>query len=323
MLINSHRLRTLRKQKKLSRQQLADKSQQPDDKSRISPRTIARLESNAASSNSTRERTINKLADALRVEPGVLTGELPMPEAARLEDGERVQVSALLAPEVRLAYDLIKRRYGVNPTMIFNLGPLLFTLLAEGSLAWRRQKVNEVGEIAERLYDMGGIAGHLSFAFAAYRVQEGARGEDESISKRDLFGEQVSEDAFELGYDRSTNNPFADYLRQFARKLGDPSVILLDPDFDDVNPDGPMKGFPEYIVCQGDIEKITGGSAQARWALKLGGVRLKDIPDELWMESATDRRVQWLEEKSPLKDLTLDLSDFDELLEADGEEVDQ
>ena len=55
---------------------------------------------------------------------------------------------------------MIKRRYGVNPTTIFNLAPLLFTLIAEGSLAWRRELLNEVREAADTLYglsDTGGL----------------------------------------------------------------------------------------------------------------------------------------------------------------------
>lgn len=285
MPIIPDRLRQLRQMKKLSREELAARS-------KISARQIHRLESESAS-NATRERTINQLAGALRVEPGVLIGELPMPEyatVARLEEGERVQVSALIEPEVRLAYDLIKRRYGVNPTAIFNLGPLLFTLLAEGSLAWRREKLKEVDEAAERLYDLG--EGHLSFAHAAF-YEEAAGYEDESIEKRDLFG--TIADPGWSGYDKSTNNPFADYLREFERKIGDPNVIHLDPAL--LNLAGPMNRFPHHQVCMSELEEITGGSIEATEALRLGHTRIKDIPEELWAENADEQRRDWLKER--------------------------
>lgn len=175
MSINPDRLRELRKRKKLSRQELADKS-------KLSLRHLARLESDSASSGAARERTTNQLAEALHVEPGVLLGESPMPEPtapSRAETGERIQVSAQLSPENHLAYAQIKRRYGVNPTTLFNAAPLMFVLLAEGSFQWRREKLEEVGEAADQLYNLG--FGHLSFAFAAFRAQEGAAEEEESI----------------------------------------------------------------------------------------------------------------------------------------------
>lgn len=295
MPINPERLRQLRKTKRMSRQNLAQRS-------KISLRTIYRLENAASSPGAVRDRTINQLAEALSVEPAVLTGDLPMPEdksSDRPLEGERVQVSAFLEPEVRLAYDLIKRRYGVNATTVFNLGPLLFTLLAEGSFVWRRRKLEELRESAARLDEMGNIAGHLRFAFAAHRAIEGAAGEEESIGKCDLFGKEVSQESFELGYDRSTNNPFADYLRHFARKIGDPYVVMLDPWYGELQDDGPLKGYPDYQVCQRELEEISGGSTSAMAVLQTGQVRLKDIPDDLWVEGAAEARADWLEEKFP------------------------
>jgi hypothetical protein len=65
-------------------------------------------------------------------------------------------------------------------------------------------------------------SGHLSFALSAYRDQDGAAAEENSIRKRDLFGEHVAEDPFELGYDPEFENPFADYPRDLARNIDDP-----------------------------------------------------------------------------------------------------
>ena len=90
---------------------------------------------------------MNSLAKALRVEPEVLTGKLPLPESDKTPELERVQIGAQVAPKVRLAYDLIKRRYGVSTTEMITMGPLFFALLAQGSLAWRREKLKEVEEM--------------------------------------------------------------------------------------------------------------------------------------------------------------------------------
>ncbi len=317
MPINPNRLRDLRKRKRLSRQELADKS-------KISPRQLARLESDSASSGAVRERTVNQLAEALEVEPGVLLGDLPLPEPitpSRAETGERIQVSALLWPEIRLAYALIKRRYGVNPTTLFNAAPLMFVLLAEGSFLWRREKLKEVDEAADQLYNLG--SGHLSFAFAAHRAQQGASDEEDSIRKGDLFGSDVGQDAFDLGYDRSTNNPFADYLRELARKIDAPDVIDVDAS---ELAYATLENFPFFKVCAGDLEKISGGSAKASYALEHGHVRINDIPDELWADDAADQRAKWIENQLPESErgtFDLDLSALLDFPKTDGEEADK
>ena len=295
MHIDPDRLRQLRMRANLSRARLAERS-------KISLRQLHRLESESASSKSVRERTILELAKVLRVEPGVLIGDLPMPEPSsdeELEAGEQVQMSALVRPEVYLAYALIRRRYKVNPTTIINLAPLLFTLLAEGSLAWRSAKLEGVDEAAERLYNLGEPGGHLSFAFAANRAKEGAAAEKESIEIGDLFGEDVAQDTFDLGYDRFAHNPFADYLREVTLEIGKPDIIMVDGE--ELGYDAPAN-FPHYWVCEGDIRQIAGGSDKAAWALKNAHVRIGDIPDELWAEDATERRARWLEAKLPESD---------------------
>ena len=76
MKIDSERLRTLRKRKGFTRPQLAKLSG-------ITERTIQRLEREPHQSQKTREDTVIRLAKPLGVEPGVLTGELPLPESMK------------------------------------------------------------------------------------------------------------------------------------------------------------------------------------------------------------------------------------------------
>ena len=145
--IDPERLHSLRQKKGLSRPQLAKQSG-------ITERTIQRLEKEPQPSQ---KKTLNRLAKALRVEPEVLTGELPLPESDKAPEPERVQIGAQVAPKVRLAYDFIKRRYGVSATEIINMAPLFFALLAEGSLAWRRKKLKELEEGVDRLEQIDGF----------------------------------------------------------------------------------------------------------------------------------------------------------------------
>ena len=78
MKIDPERLSRLRKKNGLSRPQLAKRSG-------ITERTIQRLESKSESQQhqKTHEHTVNKLAEALGVRAGVLTGELPFRESGK------------------------------------------------------------------------------------------------------------------------------------------------------------------------------------------------------------------------------------------------
>ena len=193
--IDPVRLRSLREEKDLTRLQLAKQSG-------ITEKTVQRLELEKEPQPS-RKKTLERLAKALDVEPGVLTGELPPPKSdvvstsnssknqrivltgelpppksdkAPAYDPERVQIGAQVAPKVRLAYDLLKRRYGVSATEIISMAPLFFALLAEKSLADRREKLKELKEGIDRLEQIDGFWHGQGLPFAVTPLARGYRG---------------------------------------------------------------------------------------------------------------------------------------------------
>ena len=291
MPIDPKRLTELRKRKRLNRVQLADKA-------RLSQRQIVRLESEVLPRSTARDRTVNNLAKALDVEPGVLTGEMPMPTASeRLPDqlGPSRQVSAWVQPEVGLAYALIKRRYGVNLTTLVNAAPLMFVLLAENSFVWRREKLKEVEEATERLDSSG--SRHLRHTYVgAGRANEGTYVERRSIEMRDLFGEGVFKDLLEQGYGAGSTNPFAEFLCDLAAKIDDQHIVQVDAN-GWIQDRGALKNFPAFTVCDGDLDRFTGGSERLNLALRIGYVRVDHIPEELLTDDAAERRRQWLEQQ--------------------------
>ena len=124
----SERLRAIRECRHLSRAQLA----RACGRNRITERQIARIESGTI--GTPRQNTVNTLADGLRVEVGELTGDLPFPEYVRsgsrpMEVGDTFPVGGRFRPELRLAFDLIRYRYG------WNAGPIGWTLSAAWLLA--------------------------------------------------------------------------------------------------------------------------------------------------------------------------------------------
>ena len=290
MPIDPKRLTELRKRMRLSRAQLAEKS-------RISERQIARLESGGATKSKVRDRTVNELARTLGVDPGVLTGEMPMPTANMSpyrEDGVSRQVSAQLRPEVSLAYALLKKRYGVNLTTLVNAAPLLFVLAAENSFVWRRENLKEAQETAVRLRRLG--PAYHTFQLAAGYTEDGASVEQGSIKRRDLFGEIVREHAREIhgldGVDDS--NPFAEFLRGLGEKVDNPDIVEV-REF--VYDRGTLKNFPEFTICNGDVDEFTGADKRLNLALRLGLLRVDNMPEELLVDDAIDRRREWLEER--------------------------
>ena len=293
MKINPERLRRLRKAKKLSRAALAERS-------KVSERTIQRLENESDRTQANREHTLECLAKVLGVEEGVLTGDAPLPDANKPPEPERVQIGAQVAPKARLAYDLIKRRYGVSTTEILNMAPLFFTLLAEGSLARRHEKLEEAREAIGRLDELGEESGHQIFMGATTVALNANRAEEDSIAKADLFGEQLFDESYTNlvdPFDPSTENPFAGYIRRLAADLDRPSVVKVD--HDDLSYGAPWLRFPDYDLCEDELDDTTSGSPDARRALETGFARLSDIPGELGGEDAGKERATWLENRLP------------------------
>ena len=296
MQIDPVRLRSLRKERSLSRLQLAKQSG-------INERTIQRLEKEPQPS---RKSTLTRLANALGVEPGVLTGELPLPKLDKVPTSaaKQVQISAQITSKARLEYDLIKHRYGVSATELINMAPLFFALLAEGSLAWRRERLKEPKEAIDRLtqveVDDGWSVCCISGANIAYK---GVAAEENSISKVDLFGEHQLSELSDIDDEFLEDegflylpiyNPFASYLRKLEAELAIPSVV----DIDDSGIEPSLK-FPTYDICRNEFDGIANGSNYAKMALKTGHVRISEIPKELMAEDAGEERAKWLEKRMP------------------------
>ena len=295
MKIQPERLRRLRKEKGLSRAELAKRS-------KVSARTIQRLENESERTETNREYTLDSLAKVLGVEEGVLTGEVPFPDASKAPAPERVQIGAQVAPKARLAYDLIKRRYGVSATEIINMAPLFFTLLAEGSLARRREKLGEAREAIGRLDELGEESGHPIFTGATTVALNADMAEDESIAKADLFGEHLLSDSHTYSFvyepfDPSTENPFAGHLRRLADDLDRPGVVKVKRG--GLSYGVPWSRFPDYHLCDDELDDTTSGSPDARRALETGFARISDIPGHLEGEEASEKRAAWLEGKLP------------------------
>jgi len=291
--INPEALKFFRNRKPWTQERLADATK---GQKKVSLPTIKRIESTKEGNYPANDRVAEGLAKALGVgieDFSKAPSEEEDRKASLRKSGYR-PLRTMLDAETSLAYNMVQHIYGVPIRSQIEMAPLFTALLAEASLAWRRERVAEIETAANRLMALGG--GHFSFAHAAYRSLEGATDEQESIEKRDIFGEHVGPDAFDLGYDPSQNNPFSDFLKHLAEKAEvEEKTIFFDKNFGWKTSDG----LPAYRIGADLIEQLTGGDPDAEYALLRGHVRLKDIPKDLRGEKMEASRIAWMIARIP------------------------
>lgn len=289
-------LQIARKWRGLSRRALAEESG-------VSERQIARMESSDAPT-CVRRATAERLARVLdiQIEEQSLGETLQVPYDllfgpihALKQAAPQMMLGARVSPQVRLAYDLVNERYGASVRDIVVLAPLLFVLLAEGSLKWRHSKLMAVCEALEHLNSFGQSDPHLYFTKYTANVDDGYFLEEESIRKADVTGTMLREDSFVREYEYGDVHPFQDYLESRMARLESADIADFNRG-DRITPDrywgiAPYRLFPERLAA------LTGGSDYARWAVEYGDVRISEIPKELMDESATKKRVAWLESR--------------------------
>ena len=202
-------------------------------------------------------------------------------------------MTAAMLPGVRLAYDLVERRYGFTASQLVNAAPLFFTLLAEGCLAWRRIVLAEVQEMQSRLREVVGPR-HQRYRYYARELESGSDQEELAIARNDLFDDPLDEDYDQLdALDELRRNPFADYLAKLADEFGVQAQVEIDP-----SQHGRVASLPcvpGYRVCGEDLSGIAPLDSDAAYALQVGDVRLSEIPEELAGADKDDERLEWLE----------------------------
>ena len=269
----SKRLRAIRECRYLSRAQLVRECghNKITGRNEITERQISRIES--GESRTPREDTVKALAHGLQVEVGELTGKCPFPEYVRsgskpMEVGDTFPVGGKFRPELRLAFDLIRHRYGWEEQRIIALAPLMFVLLVERCIGWQERRLADLNEQLER-FDR-----QISSRFKAIVNQDNAL-------------KEISTGQYEP-LPEHFHHTFGEYLRALAAEL---PVGTAEPMVTD------LWSGPQGRICEEYLDRLTGGSHLARWALEYGDVRLDDIPEELRSDEAKGERAKWLEDR--------------------------
>jgi transcriptional regulator with XRE-family HTH domain len=145
--IDGARVKALRERQKLSQKELADRA-------KISTDSLSRIERNRQTGKA--RNTAEGLSRTLGVSLEVLTGEAPMPDAAKPEhNGDRYQIDVRVDGAVRNAFALAALRYKIPASQIVELAPFLFVVAAEQSLRRRSARVAELENAIDTARELG------------------------------------------------------------------------------------------------------------------------------------------------------------------------
>ncbi|MDE0303569.1 MAG: helix-turn-helix transcriptional regulator [Albidovulum sp.] len=294
--IDPETLKRYRKRFGYSQQRLAYES-------KVSKRTIARIEAGKSSANS---NTVDRISKALDLRPEVLAGRPGSGEREKPSPGFRV-IKAPVPENAELAFQMVDKLYGISLLNQIAMAPLFAALLAEGSLEWRQRKLETAKEAYDKLSDAD--CGYRPFEAAACRAEEGMDAERESIKESDIFGELVTDSSAEQFLELYPTDPFAEYLKSLAARPGYQHIkVLLEADYGedfDWRGDAWMAKLRlswssvKYSVDAMELYRLAGDDEWARMALRRGHVKFADIPKDLLDDDASEKRISWMASKVP------------------------
>lgn len=293
--IDTQRAQELAKRKGLGARQLAKLLG-------VSERSAYRLLSGEAA---TAGRTIRleRLAQILDVEPGVLTGDLPMPEAVATEadnlgSGGPATLKLSIAPSAFNALVLNRLRYRVPVRTQVELAALLFHMLAQRSLRHRTEAVKKIDAAEAALRAVGREAApHLPPIVLRGFSEEAVATEERSIEAEDIFAERhlALSDYVDFLDNPEGNNPVVVELRRLAEGLpGIEGEIAVQKD--DV----------DYRINRSQAMAIAGGDEELAEAVLDGRVSLEGMRGLLAEERRDDRVAELRRRFQAYKPLSLD-----------------
>jgi len=295
--ISADRLKELRRRSGLRQAELAKHSG-------ISKDTISRLERKRLPGN--RKLTIDHLSRALGVPPGVLTGELPLPDADKGRRRESCrQVPVRISGSTLNALYLVSRRYQVPMIRVLEIAPVLFLFAAEESLEWRRQNLRSLKDAYQMRYKFRHInAGFLPDEDAERVIAE----EEKSIAQNDILAGTLPNSVAGAKIYSGYANPFSSYLNEKSANYSE--EIIWGLEF--------AKEYTSYFACSGDALDIVGGNEMAQEWILFSEFLLSDMPKHLWANDALSERLAWMEAAATSANKPED--DIVSVLESEAEE---
>ena len=193
------------------------------------------------------DQLLEKLAPALSSTVKDLKGTTEIARLARdaTKSNQLVAISAKVTIEARSGFARIRDRYGWTIAHVMEVAPVLFVLLAEGSLARRRQRLRELQTKHDAVPELHSF-------LADFRERRAT--EEASIQNRNLRDDGLSDDG--------SADPFLAHLVELARPIQHPGASCQD-DAEGHEPSPPSS--------DPDLERVADGQALLRWLLRDDG----------------------------------------------------
>lgn len=222
--------------------------------------------------------TVRKLADALGVEPGILTGDDLEDEADSLEFFSRKSKLAFkMSDDARNSLRLVADRYGCEPEHILHVAPFLFHWAAEASLRDRQVRLDAINGHLSALEAVDAPKHLADFYFEGWRGDDVLEAEQRSINKRDLFGLISADEALPGDFEISTDNPWVRFLSALADQSGGSTEFEYWT---------PRWNHFAYSVAREDALALVGGNVEAAEHIMSGRARLHELPSSVRDEGA-------------------------------------
>lgn len=303
--IDPRQFRDLKSQRRLSLKSIAGQTA-------ISERTLRRIQKGVH--GAARDDTMQKLVRFFGVDEKVLTGEVPLDPPTRASS-PRDKLKVPISNQARNALQLVELRYGLKVAQIVEAAPLMFFILAEQSLAARRQRLSAVLGAKSTFDQAWRDIEHLP---NAYIEDEPFDIEQRSIDRNDVFGEVVNNADMRVGLswpdDISESNPFVVFLKNALAQVGSAADKLDSWSSTDT---------PDYQICAKEAAKIVGEDEGAVALILRGAVGLHEMPKELLRAGTPEARGAWVHEQHALiqEKFVADFDIIQDLLDAQPSEA--
>lgn len=272
--INPDTLKMHRKCARLSQQGLAKVS-------RVSKKTIARIEGGKSSANN---HTAKQLAKALRVAPEVLSEPFINGKHVNRAFGYQT-FDVTIEANAEFAFQMVERCYGFSREDQITMAPIFTALLAEASLAWRQESLQQAEEYLNKLrkpIDGGSPLADKEVA----NLERALLAERESIEQRDFRLTSPFRQSFQR------------YLDHFNQQL-DTDLIQNATNLNQDRYDIYRFSVGGWAINLAELKRLVGRDTWAFRALQWGYVKIRDIPDDLMGDDVSGKRYAWLAEKIP------------------------
>lgn len=255
-------------------------------RTKLGTKTIGR----ALSGKELRTGNVERIAQALEVTVDTLVNPPPDPtrDAVKAKPG----LSRLVMDLDHVTMNKLQtaaRRYQVEPKTIIKFAPLLFSLVAEASLAERAKNLRDWQEKMKTLIDNAPASSEIRTELEA-RTAEIAQREQASIDQRDLrsgFSSARQPETVGAFTPEGVTNPFFSFLKGLSGDrhfvIDNDSVDYLEYWLDSLADFGEAE-----FLAQTEIEEMANVTVYEEW------VSLLDVPSELQQPHRGEDRARWL-----------------------------